>query len=158
MTDLPDLPPQRIPGSPDHINDHDRFDGWLADVKAEYYKGIEYQFPPIPAPAVHGNPGHINAHKDLWAAAQYLYADYSGDPAFPPFPDQPVEGADGHVVAHNQLRAIFEYVTQHPPIRFNQATGGEVTDYTRGDGTEWRVTRGRTGRSGGFTRSRSRAR
>ena len=139
---LPDLPPFRVPGSPDHINDHDLFDVWLAAVRDAFYTGSEYDFPPIPDPAVHGNPGHVEAHNRLRACAEYMKAtDYAGDDAFPPIPSAAAEGEQGHVVAHNEFRDVFAYIAAHRPKRFNSATGGTVTtveDYN-GTGQRWRV-------------------
>mgnify|MGYP000016847978 CR=1 FL=1 len=139
---LPDLPPFRVPGSPDHINDHDLFDVWLAAVRDAFYTGSEYDFPPIPDPAVHGNPGHVEAHNRLRACAEYMKAtDYAGDDAFPPIPSAAAEGEQGHVVAHNEFRDVFAYIAAHRPKRFNSATGGTVTtveDYN-GTGQTWRV-------------------
>ena len=139
---LPDLPPFRVPGSPDHINDHDLFDIWLAAVRDAFYPSPKYDFPAIPDPAVHGNPGHVEAHNRLRACAEYMKAtDYASDSSFPPIPAEADEGAQGHVVAHNEFRDVFAYVAAHPPSRYNSATGGTVTevDNYNGTGQKWRV-------------------
>ena len=139
---LPDLPPFRVPGSPDHINDHDLFDIWLAAVRDAFYPSPEYDFPAIPDPAAHGNPGHVEAHNRLRACAEYMKAtDYASDSSFPPIPAEADEGNQGHVVAHNEFRDVFAYVAAHQPSRYNAATGGTVTDVENynGTGQRWRV-------------------
>jgi len=139
---LPELPPFRVPGSPDHINDHDLLDEWLAAVKDAFYKGSGYSFPAIPDPAVHGNPGHVEAHNRLRACAEYMKAtDYASDSSFPPIPAEADEGEQGHVVAHNEFRDVFAYVAAHQPSRYNAATGGTVTtvENYNGTGQRWRV-------------------
>ena len=139
---LPELPPFRVPGSPDHINDHDLLDEWLAAVKDAFYKGSGYSFPAIPDPAVHGNPGHVEAHNRLRACAEYMKAtDYATDSSFPPIPAEADEGEQGHVVAHNEFRDVFAYIAANRPKRYNVATGGTVTDVEdyNGTGQTWRV-------------------
>jgi len=139
---LPDLPPFRVPGSPDHINDHDLFDIWLAAVRDAFYPSPKYDFPAIPDPAVHGNPGHVEAHNRLRSCAEYMKAtDYASDSSFPPIPAAADEGEQGHVVAHNEFRDVFAYVAAHQPSRYNAATGGSVTTVSNynGTGQRWRV-------------------
>ena len=70
---FPDLPPERIPGSPGHLNDHQLIDQALDYIQQAGYRD-DPNFPPLPDVPVLGQSGHVTAHDRILAILEYLKA------------------------------------------------------------------------------------
>jgi len=68
---FPDLPPDRIPGSPGHLNDHQLIDQALDYVQQQAYRD-DPDFPPLPDIPVLGQSGHVTAHDRILAVLEYV--------------------------------------------------------------------------------------
>ena len=68
---FPDLPPERIPGSPGHLNDHQLIDQALDYIQQAGYRD-DPNFPPLPDVPVLGQSGHVTAHDRILAVLQYV--------------------------------------------------------------------------------------
>jgi len=68
---FPDLPPDRIPGSPGHLNDHQLIDQGLDYIQQQAYRD-DPDFPPLPDVPVLGQSGHVTAHDRILAVLEYV--------------------------------------------------------------------------------------
>ena len=101
---FPDLPPERIPGSPGHLNDHQLIDQALDYVKQSAYRD-DPNFPPLPDIPVLGQSGHVTAHDRILAVLQYVKANPPG-PAWATISNTPTgtyQGDDGHTYAYYEF-------------------------------------------------------
>ena len=98
---FPDLPPDRIPGSPGHLHDHELIDQALDYVQTAAYKS-DPNFPPLPDIPVLGQSGHVTAHDRIRTILEYL----KNHPALSPqaqisnTPTGTYQAADGHNYAY----------------------------------------------------------
>jgi len=76
---FPDLPPERIPGSPGHLNDHQLIDQALDYIQQSGYRD-DPNFPPLPDVPVLGESGHVTAHDRILAVLEYVKAKGVGTP------------------------------------------------------------------------------
>jgi len=98
---FPDLPPERIPGSPGHLNDHQLIDQALDYIQQAGYRD-DPDFPPLPDVPVLGQSGHVTAHDRILAVLQYIrdnnvgmvWAQVSNTPT------GTYKGSDGHTYAY----------------------------------------------------------
>ena len=74
---FPDLPPERIPGSPGHLNDHQLIDQALDYIQQAGYRD-DPNFPPLPDVPVLGQSGHVTAHDRILAILEYVKANPPG--------------------------------------------------------------------------------
>jgi len=68
---FPDLPPERIPGSPGHLNDHQIIDQALDYIQQAGYRD-DPDFPPLPDVPVLGQSGHVTAHDRILTVLEYV--------------------------------------------------------------------------------------
>ena len=74
---FPDLPPDRIPGSPGHLNDHQLIDQGLEYIQQAGYRD-DPDFPPLPDVPVLGQSGHVTAHDRILAVLEYVKSNPVG--------------------------------------------------------------------------------
>jgi len=99
---FPDLPPERIPGSPGHLNDHQLIDQALDYIQQSAYRD-DPDFPPLPDVPVLGQSGHVTAHDRILAVLEYLKANPSGAFVWATVSNTPTgtyKGDDGHTYAY----------------------------------------------------------
>ena len=98
---FPDLPPQRIPGSPGHLNDHQLIDQALDYVKQGAYKN-DPNFPPLPDLPVLGQSGHVTAHDRILAILEYVKTNPVGETwaVISNNPTGTYQANDGHTYAY----------------------------------------------------------
>jgi len=98
---FPDLPPDRIPGSPGHLNDHQLIDQALDYIQQSGYRD-DPNFPPLPDVPVLGQSGHVTAHDRILAVLEYVKDNPVGvAPAqLSNTPTGTYKGADGHTYAY----------------------------------------------------------
>jgi len=98
---FPDLPPERIPGSPGHLNDHQLIDQGLDYIQQSGYRD-DPNFPPLPDIPVLGQSGHVTAHDRILAVLEYVKANPPGM-AWAQVSNTPTgtyTGDDGHTYAY----------------------------------------------------------
>jgi len=103
---FPDLPPERIPGSPGHLNDHQLIDQALDYVKQAGYRD-DPDFPPLPDVPVLGQSGHVTAHDRILAVLEYVKANPAGM-GWAQVSNNPTgtyKGDDGHTYAYYEFTA-----------------------------------------------------
>jgi len=100
---FPDLPPDRIPGSPGHLNDHQLIDQGLDYIQQSGYRD-DPDFPPLPDVPVLGQSGHVTAHDRILAVLQYVkdHPSLGGSAAISNNPTG-TYSADGHNYAYYEL-------------------------------------------------------
>ena len=99
---FPDLPPDRIPGSPGHLNDHQLIDQALDYIQQSGYRD-DPNFPPLPDVPVLGQSGHVTAHDRILAVLEYVKANPSGAFVWATVSNTPTgtyKGSDGHTYAY----------------------------------------------------------
>ena len=99
---FPDLPPQRIPGSPGHLNDHQLIDQALDYIQQSGYRD-DPNFPPLPDVPVLGQSGHVTAHDRILAILEYVKGNPSGAFVWATVSNTPTgtyKGDDGHTYAY----------------------------------------------------------
>ena len=99
---FPDLPPERIPGSPGHLNDHQLIDQALDYIQQSGYRD-DPNFPPLPDVPVLGQSGHVTAHDRILAILEYVKANPSGAFVWATVSNTPTgtyKGDDGHTYAY----------------------------------------------------------
>ena len=99
---FPDLPPERIPGSPGHLNDHQLIDQALDYIQQSGYRD-DPNFPPLPDIPVLGQSGHVTAHDRILAILEYVKANPSGAFVWATVSNTPTgtyKGDDGHTYAY----------------------------------------------------------
>jgi len=94
---FPDLPPERIPGSPEHLNDHQLIDQALDYIQQAGYRD-DPDFPPLPDVPVLGQSGHVTAHDRILAVLEYVkqHPMTGGWGSFSNTPTGTYKGDDGH--------------------------------------------------------------
>jgi len=101
---FPDLPPDRIPGSPGHLNDHQLIDQALEYVQQAAYKD-DPDFPPLPDVPVLGQSGHVTAHDRILAVLEYIKNHPGRGTAYATIANTPTgSGTDGN---QNFLYYVF---------------------------------------------------
>jgi len=98
---FPDLPPERIPGSPGHLNDHQLIDQALDYIQQSGYRD-DPNFPPLPDVPVLGQSGHVTAHDRILAVLEYVKANPAGAFVWAQVSNTPTgtyTGDDGHTYA-----------------------------------------------------------
>jgi len=99
---FPDLPPERIPGSPGHLNDHQLIDQALDYIQQSGYRD-DPNFPPLPDVPVLGQSGHVTAHDRILAILEYVKGNPSGAFVWATVSNTPTgtyKGSDGHTYAY----------------------------------------------------------
>jgi len=99
---FPDLPPDRIPGSPGHLNDHQLIDQALDYIQQSGYRD-DPDFPPLPDVPVLGQSGHVTAHDRILAVLEYVKGNPSGAFVWAQVSNTPTgtyKGSDGHTYAY----------------------------------------------------------
>ena len=98
---FPDLPPERIPGSPGHLNDHQLIDQALDYIQQAGYRD-DPNFPPLPDVPVLGQSGHVTAHDRILAVLEYVKANPPGMTwaQVSNTPTGTYKGSDGHTWAY----------------------------------------------------------
>jgi len=99
---FPDLPPERIPGSPGHLNDHQLIDQALDYIQQSGYRD-DPNFPPLPDVPVLGQSGHVTAHDRILAILEYVKGNPSGAFVWATVSNTPTgtyTGDDGHTYAY----------------------------------------------------------
>ena len=99
---FPDLPPERIPGSPGHLNDHQLIDQALDYIQQSGYRD-DPNFPPLPDVPVLGQSGHVTAHDRILAILEYVKGNPSGGMTWAQVSNTPTgtyKGDDGHTYAY----------------------------------------------------------
>jgi len=99
---FPDLPPDRIPGSPGHLNDHQLIDQALDYIQQAGYRD-DPDFPPLPDVPVLGQSGHVTAHDRILAVLEYVKGNPSGAFTWATVSNTPTgtyKGDDGHTYAY----------------------------------------------------------
>jgi len=99
---FPDLPPDRIPGSPGHLNDHQLIDQALDYIQQSGYRD-DPNFPPLPDVPVLGQSGHVTAHDRILAVLEYVKGNPSGAFVWATVSNTPTgtyTGDDGHTYAY----------------------------------------------------------
>ena len=99
---FPDLPPERIPGSPGHLNDHQLIDQALDYIQQSGYRD-DPNFPPLPDVPVLGQSGHVTAHDRILAVLEYVKGNPSGAFVWATVSNTPTgtyKGDDGHTYAY----------------------------------------------------------
>jgi len=99
---FPDLPPDRIPGSPGHLNDHQLIDQALDYIQQSGYRN-DPDFPPLPDVPVLGQSGHVTAHDRILAILEYVKGNPSGAFVWATVSNTPTgtyKGDDGHTYAY----------------------------------------------------------
>ena len=98
---FPDLPPERLPGSPGHMPDHELITDALEYVKQSGYRD-DPDFPPLPDVPVLGQSGHVTAHDRILAVLEYVKANPPGMTwaQISNTPTGTYEGDDGHTYAY----------------------------------------------------------
>ena len=99
---FPDLPPERIPGSPGHLNDHQLIDQALDYIQQSGYRD-DPNFPPLPDVPVLGQSGHVTAHDRILAVLQYVKENPGGGMKWATVSNSPTgtyKGSDGHTYAY----------------------------------------------------------
>ena len=102
---FPDLPPERIPGSPGHLNDHQLIDQALDYIQQSGYRD-DPNFPPLPDVPVLGQSGHVTAHDRILAVLQYVRDNAAGAFTWATVSNNPTgtyKGSDGHMYAYFQF-------------------------------------------------------
>jgi len=123
---FPDLPPDRIPGSPGHLNDHQLIDQALEYVQQAAYRD-DPNFPPLPDIPVLGQSGHVTAHDRILAVLEYLK-------------DHPVSGGGPAVFTNTPTGTYsdgghtYAYVTFTQSGTLTVATGGVASVLIVGGG------------------------
>lgn len=99
--------------------------------------------PNLAGPFVGGEPNHIGAHNALVTAIRSIATaggiDLDGTLATvgAVMPDTAHLGDSGHPRDHDDLTVALGLIQFSPA--WNSATGGTVTEYTKGNGEKWRV-------------------
>ena len=99
---FPDLPPERIPGSPGHLNDHQLIDQALDYIQQAGYRD-DPNFPPLPDVPVLGQSGHVTAHDRILAILEYVKGNPSGAFVWATVSNTPTgtyKGDDGNTYAY----------------------------------------------------------
>jgi len=99
---FPDLPPDRIPGSPGHLNDHQLIDQALDYIQQSGYRD-DPDFPPLPDVPVLGQSGHVTAHDRILAVLEYVRDNAAGAFSWATVSNTPTgtyKGDDGHTYAY----------------------------------------------------------
>jgi len=99
---FPDLPPERIPGSPGHLNDHQLIDQALDYIQQAGYRD-DPDFPPLPDVPVLGESGHVTAHDRILAVLEYVKGNPSGAFVWATVSNTPTgtyTGDDGHTYGY----------------------------------------------------------
>ena len=101
---FPDLPPERIPGSPGHLNDHQLIDQALDYIQQAGYRD-DPNFPPLPDIPVLGQSGHVTAHDRILAVLEYVKANPPGMTwaTVSNTPTGTYKGSDGHTYAYYEF-------------------------------------------------------
>jgi len=99
---FPDLPPERIPGSPEHLNDHQLIDQALDYIQQQAYRD-DPDFPPLPDIPVLGQSGHVTAHDRILACLEYMKTHPATGMGWAQVSNNPTgtyKGSDGHTYAY----------------------------------------------------------
>jgi len=99
---FPDLSPERIPGSPGHLNNHLLIDQALDYIQQSGYRD-DPNFPPLPDVPVLGQSGHVTAHDRILAILEYVKKNPSGAFVWATVSNTPTgtyTGDDGHTYAY----------------------------------------------------------
>ena len=99
---FPDLPPERIPGSPGHLNDHQLIDQALDYIQQSGYRD-DPNFPPLPDIPVLGQSGHVTAHDRILAILEYIKQHPAGGFTWAQVSNTPTgtyKGDDGYTYAY----------------------------------------------------------
>jgi len=99
---FPDLPPERIPGSPGHLNDHQIIDQGLDYIQQQAYRD-DPDFPPLPDVPVLGQSGHVTAHDRILACLEYMKTHPATGLGWAQVSNTPTgtyKGDDGHTYAY----------------------------------------------------------
>jgi len=99
---FPDLPPNRIPGSPGHLNDHQIIDQALDYIQQQAYRQ-DPDFPPLPDIPVLGQSGHVTAHDRILACLEYMKTHPATGLGWAQVSNNPTgtyTGDDGHTYAY----------------------------------------------------------
>jgi len=99
---FPDLPPERIPGSPGHLNDHQLIDQALDYIQQSGYRD-DPDFPPLPDVPVLGQSGHVTAHDRILAVLEYVRDNAAGAFSWATVSNTPTgtyKGSDGHTYGY----------------------------------------------------------
>ena len=141
---FPDLPPERIPGSPGHLNDHQLIDQALDYIQQSGYRD-DPNFPPLPDVPVLGQSGHVTAHDRILAILEYVKANPPGAFVWATVSNTPTgtyKGDDGHTYAY------YEFTTDGT---LTVTTAGllEVFMISAGSGSSnsWQYSQGGGGRT-----------
>jgi len=136
---FPDLPPERIPGSPGHLNDHQLIDQALDYVQQSGYRD-DPDFPPLPDVPVLGQSGHVTAHDRILAVLEYVKGNPSGAFSWATVSNTPTgtyTGDDGHTYAYYLFESDGTLTVTTAgllEVLLVSGGGGQRTGYSNGGG------------------------